>query len=85
MTVRAVDLAFVWYLICDALSSTLIPYTISRSSQGFLAVPLWSLIKDGNIDELFRFHVWQPDGSRGTPEIAIHKHQSFIQSWILAG
>jgi len=42
-------------------------------------------VKNGSIDELFRLHVWLPDGQRGNPEFAIHSHQPFAQSWILAG
>lgn len=42
-------------------------------------------MKDGNIDELFRLHVWLPDEQRGNPECAVHSHQPFAQSWILVG
>ena len=85
VSVRATDLDFVWYLVREALTSILIPYTVSRSSQGFLVVPLSSLIKDGNIEELARLHVWESDGNRGTPDLAIHTHQTLVQSWILEG
>ncbi|KAF9881650.1 hypothetical protein CkaCkLH20_00796 [Colletotrichum karsti] len=60
-------------------------FTASRSAQGFLAIPLCSLVKDGNLDELIRVHVWMPDGMRGNPDFAVHSHQPFAQSWILAG
>ncbi|KAI8236305.1 hypothetical protein K4K54_003771 [Colletotrichum sp. SAR 10_86] len=70
-------------LTCKALTRDL--FTASRSAQGFLAVPLCSLLEDGNIDELFRLHVWLPDGMRGNAEFALHSHQPFAQSWILAG
>ncbi|KAI8165877.1 hypothetical protein KHU50_006981 [Colletotrichum sp. SAR 10_65] len=70
-------------LTCKALNRDL--FTASRSAQGFLAVPLCSLLEDGNIDELFRLHVWLPDGMRGNAEFALHSHQPFAQSWILAG
>lgn len=86
--VTATDLTFVWSLIHNALTTSLLDqplYTASRSAQGFLAIPLCSLLKDGNIDEIFRLHVWLPDGQRGRPEFAIHSHQPFSQSWILAG
>jgi hypothetical protein len=86
--VTAADLAIVWGLIHGALTSTLLTRPLcstSRSAQGFMAVALCSLVKDGLLDELFRLHVWLPDGKRGNPEFAIHSHQSFIQSWILAG
>lgn len=84
----AADLVLVWGLIHGALTSPLLTRplcSVSRSAQGFLAVPLCSLVKDGSIDELFRLHVWLPDGQRGNPDFAIHSHQPFAQSWILAG
>ena len=87
-TVTAADIALAWGLIRGALTSPLLTrpfYSASRSAQGFLAVPLCSLVKNGNIDELFRLHVWLPDGQRGNPEFAIHSHQPFAQSFILAG
>ncbi|GAB1311491.1 hypothetical protein MFIFM68171_01701 [Madurella fahalii] len=83
-----VDLDLVWSLVYGALASHRLPRplcTASRSAQGFLAVPLCSLVKDGAIDELFRLHVWLPDGHRGNPDFAIHSHQPFAQSWVLAG
>ncbi|KAK3991251.1 hypothetical protein QBC44DRAFT_263383 [Cladorrhinum sp. PSN332] len=82
------DLAAVWELIYAALTSTSSEdslFKASRSAQGFTAVPLCSRLKDGNIDELFRLHVWLPDGDRGNQEFALHSHQPFAQSWILAG
>jgi tetratricopeptide (TPR) repeat protein len=85
IAVLPAELDFVWKLIYEALSDVSITYTISRSAQGFLAIPLWSIMKDGNIDELFRLHVWLADGKRGVTDLAIHAHQSFAQSWILAG
>lgn len=57
----------------------------SRSAQGFLSLPLCSLVTDGRIDELIRLHVWLPDGQRGNHGFAIHSHQPFAQSWALAG
>ncbi|KAH8550718.1 hypothetical protein BGW37DRAFT_513732 [Umbelopsis sp. PMI_123] len=82
------DLALIWSIVHEALTSPLLIrpiFDVSRSAQGFLSVPLCSLIKDGNIDELFRFHVWLPGESRGNPDITIHSHQPFGQSWVLAG
>ncbi|MBE3041214.1 tetratricopeptide repeat protein, partial [Candidatus Bathyarchaeota archaeon] len=82
------DLDIVWGLIHDALSPpspTKPAWKANRSSQGFLAVPLCSLIVDGNIDELFRLHVWLPDSERGDADFTIHSHQPFAQSWVLAG
>ncbi|KAE8315174.1 hypothetical protein BDV41DRAFT_200098 [Aspergillus transmontanensis] len=82
------DLAFVWSMIRGALLSDLFRdcnIRASRSAQGFLSVPLCSIVQNGNIEELFRLHVWLPDGQRGIPEFAVHSHQPFGQSWILAG
>lgn len=86
--VTAADLTLVWGLIHGVLTSLLLTRPLCsavRGAQGFVAVPLCSSMKDGSIDELFRLHVWLPDGQRGNPEFAIHSHQSFAQSWILAG
>ncbi|KAI5997095.1 hypothetical protein EDD15DRAFT_2163196, partial [Pisolithus albus] len=82
------DLTMVWDLVRGAITHPMTTgpcFTASRSSQGFLAVPLCSLLKDGNIDELYRFHIWLPDGQRGNLDFAVHSHQAFAQSWILAG
>lgn len=88
LNVSSKDLDLVWRLIHRALThpqQTQATYNVSRTGQGFLAVPLYSLLKDGNTDELFRLHVWMPDGHRGTAGFAVHSHESFAQSWILAG
>ena len=79
------DLDLVWSIVQNALADVSVSYTVSRSAQGFLAIPLWSVIKDGNIEELFRLHVWLPDGKRGIPDFAIHAHQPFAEGWILTG
>ena len=88
LAISTSNLDLVWRLIYTALTlpqeNGLIS-NASRSAQGFLAVPLCSLVKDGNIDELFRLHVWMPDGQRGHKDFAFHAHQPFAQSWILAG
>ncbi|KAI1471426.1 uncharacterized protein F4812DRAFT_414022 [Daldinia caldariorum] len=65
LPVSQADLDLIWELVRDALTS---------NAQGFTSVALCSLIKNGNIDELFRLHVWLPDNNRGTPD-----------SWVLAG
>ncbi|KAK6955402.1 hypothetical protein Daesc_003039 [Daldinia eschscholtzii] len=86
--VSQADLDIIWELVRNALTNKLVSrqlFTASRSAQGFVSVALCSLIKDGNIDELFRLHVWLTDGYRGNPDVAIHSHQAFAQSWILAG
>ncbi|KAF2771081.1 hypothetical protein EJ03DRAFT_260628, partial [Teratosphaeria nubilosa] len=59
--------------------------TVTRSSQGFIAIPLCSLINAGNIEELLRFHVWLPDGKRGCEDTAVHARQPYARSWVLAG
>ncbi|KAI8584143.1 hypothetical protein K450DRAFT_168516 [Umbelopsis ramanniana AG] len=82
------DLSLVWSLVQDALTSASVSlplFAASRSAQGFLAVPLCSLIKDGDIEVLFRFHVWLPNQYRGNPDVDLHSHQCSSQSWILAG
>ncbi|KAK1982061.1 hypothetical protein LZ30DRAFT_718338 [Colletotrichum cereale] len=80
------DLARCWDMIYQAITRSDSPaFTAARSAQGFLSVALCSLVKDGSIDELFRLHVWLPDGRRGNPDFKLHSHQPFAQSWILAG
>ncbi|KAI1873598.1 hypothetical protein JX265_005220 [Neoarthrinium moseri] len=81
------ELDDVWQIVRDCLvfSPERQLFTASRSAQGFLSVPLCSLQKEGNIDLLYRLHIWLPDGKRGNPDFAIHSHQCFAQSWILAG
>ncbi|KAK1776176.1 hypothetical protein QBC45DRAFT_395466 [Copromyces sp. CBS 386.78] len=86
--VDGADLELVWGLVRDAVTDPVLALLLpgaSRSAQGFLSVPLCSLIKDNRIDELWRLHVWLPDGHRGNPDFALHSHQPFAQSWILAG
>lgn len=84
--VSADELAQVWELIHEALTNPPLqqPCNANRSAQGFLAIPLCSLLSEGRIDELYRLHVWLPDGQRGK-EDSVHSHQPFAQSWILAG
>ncbi|KAJ9143126.1 Tetratricopeptide repeat protein 28 [Pleurostoma richardsiae] len=88
IAVTSADLELIWGVIRDAVTglAALRPsYAASRSAQGFLSTPLCSLIEEGRIDELLRLHVWLPDGRRGHADFAIHSHQPFAQSWILAG
>jgi hypothetical protein len=42
-------------------------------------------VEKGDIEMLFRLHVWLPDGQQGAPGFGIHSHQPFAQSWVLAG
>ncbi|KAI1871621.1 hypothetical protein JX265_005607 [Neoarthrinium moseri] len=79
------DISLAWSLIHQALTSGDPICTPSRSAQGFLSVALCSLIKDDNIEELWRFHVWLPDGNRGNADFALHSHQPFTESWVLVG
>ncbi|KZL80661.1 peroxisomal catalase [Colletotrichum incanum] len=80
------DLDQCWRMVYQAVTSRDSPaFTAARSAQGFLSVALCSLVKDGKIDELFRLHVWLPDGNRGNSDFRLHSHQPFAQSWILAG
>ncbi|KAK4215231.1 hypothetical protein QBC37DRAFT_128730 [Rhypophila decipiens] len=81
------ELGYIWKLIHQALtsSSTRSLFSASRSAQGFLTVPLCSLLNGKDIDQLFRLHVWLPDSNRGNPDFAVHSHQPYIQAWILAG
>jgi tetratricopeptide (TPR) repeat protein len=85
VSVSGADLDQVWLVIKDALQHPSLNWTMTRSAQGLLAIPLWSIVVDGRIEELFRAHIWLPDGVRADPSLAIHLHQPFAQSWILAG
>ncbi|KAF2810736.1 uncharacterized protein BDZ99DRAFT_487582 [Mytilinidion resinicola] len=86
ISVTPIDLDFVWTLIYGALISDSIQFKANRSALGYHSVPLWSHGKDGNIDELFRLHVWIPDDhEKRTPISNIHTHQAFGQGWILTG
>jgi hypothetical protein len=79
------SISFIWPLIHQALTPASSPFTVSRSAGGFLFVPLCSLIVDGNIDELWRLHVWLPGGKRGNEYFGVQGHTAFGQSWILSG
>lgn len=78
------DLSYVWDLIHGALADTERIRCIATQS-GFVALPLCSLLNGEQIEELFCLHIWLPDGKRGDPDYAIHFHQAFAQSWVLAG
>jgi hypothetical protein len=88
LDVDTASLDTIWSLIHKAIISaqgTKLQLLVCRSAQGFLAVPLCSLLKDGRIEELWRLHTWLPDGRRGEFEVCIHAHQPFAQSWTLLG
>lgn len=55
------------------------------SRQSKLKGSLLRYATQKTIDELWRLHVWLPDGRRGNPALCIHRHHVFGQSWILAG
>lgn len=85
---KKVDLDVVWELMYEALTGPQgdqMHFSASRGAQGFVLVPLCSLVEDGRIVELFRFHIWLPDGKRGFADVTVHAHNAFGQSWILAG
>ncbi|PPJ54536.1 hypothetical protein CBER1_02503 [Cercospora berteroae] len=85
---NASELQLVWRMLYEALTATgenAEIFRLSRSAQGFMAIPLCSLVEGGRIQELFRLHVWLPDGQRGAPGFATHSHQPHAQSWVLAG
>lgn len=79
------SLKFIWPLVYAAISKTTSLFKASRSAAGFIWVPLCSLVNDGAIDELWRLHVWLPDGHRGNSDFQPHDHHAYGQSWILAG
>ena len=81
------DYSLIESVIYDALTSGLFkPHSTGRSHQGFLSVPLCRLLKpNGDNDETWRLHVWLPSSPKVDPGLAMHSHQSFAQSWILAG
>lgn len=79
------SLKFIWPHIYAALTHTNSLFKPSRSSAGFVFIPLCSLVKDGAIDELWRLHVWLPGSKPADPAFSVHGHHAFGQSWILAG
>lgn len=87
IAIDAQMLSRIWQSVSQTLKNVQLQqnWVPSRSAQGFLSVPLCSITKNGMIDELIRFHVWLPDGKRGVTDLAVHSHQPFAQSWILAG
>lgn len=87
------SLNFIWPIIYAAVSGTGL-FKSYRSAAGFIYVPLCSLlnpVQDAKgktqmrIDELWRLHVWLPDGNRGTKGFEPHMHNTNTISWILAG
>jgi len=85
VSVSPADLERAWLVVKGALQCPSLSWTMTRSAQGLLTIPMWSIVEDGRIEELIRLHIWLPDGARADPDLAIHLHQPFAQSWILAG
>lgn len=85
--INEAELSEIWKTIYQAFINPVLQtcWSPARSAQGFLSVPIYSVAKEGQLDELLRLHVWLPDGKRGNPDFAIHSHQPYAQSWILAG
>jgi tetratricopeptide (TPR) repeat protein len=81
------DLDFTWALVYGALTCPLIKFKVFRSALGYHSIPLWSHVTQaGNIDELFRLHVFVPDDhEKRTPISNVHTHQAFSQGWIITG
>lgn len=78
----------IWNIVYDVLTQpneSQLEFVATRGAQGFFAIPLCSLLENGSIKELIRFHVWLPDGERGLQAISTHAHQPFAESLILAG
>jgi tetratricopeptide (TPR) repeat protein len=83
--VSADDLDQIWSLVKDALQCGTLNWNILQCTDGSQGLPLWSLVKDGRVQELFRLHIWLPGAVRVDPDSAMHMHQLFAQSWTLAG
>ncbi|KAI0479112.1 hypothetical protein GGR56DRAFT_363003 [Xylariaceae sp. FL0804] len=83
----AEDLELVWKVLRGALVSPLYARAgVGRSHQGFLSLPFCRLAREnGDNDEFWRFHIWLPSSPKPDPRLIIHSHQSFAQSWVLAG
>lgn len=84
-----IELNTIWSLIHRAIITSatdgVLKFNVSRSAQGCLVITLCSLVIDGKIEELWRLHIWLPDGERGLDAVSVHSHQCFGRSWILAG
>lgn len=81
------ELSMVWDVVNKALLSPLYEKArVGRSHQGFLSLPFCRLNTDnGDNDEFWRLHIWLPSSPKPDTRLIIHSHQSFAQSWILAG
>ncbi|MFD4636495.1 hypothetical protein ACFWN2_04215 [Lentzea sp. NPDC058436] len=59
------------------------------SSQGFYCVPLFSVVRQGQIEELLRLHIWPANGAAAEEEtggaFSVHSHQPHATSWVLTG
>ena len=82
------DLEIAWDLIQSVLTDRLLTrprFNISRSPQGSLVVPLYTLTKDGNVDEVFQLEVWLPNEQKEIEDNTVHAYQACAWSWALAG
>jgi tetratricopeptide (TPR) repeat protein len=85
LLVSATDLDQIWSVVKDALHCETLSWNILQCRDGSQALPLWSLVKDGRVQELFRLHIWLPGAVRVNSDSAMHMHQLFAQSWTLVG
>ncbi|TGZ77598.1 hypothetical protein EX30DRAFT_343965 [Ascodesmis nigricans] len=86
------EMDFIYGVIKAALTSKKTKYYtwgVKRSSQGFVFVSLYTMIDHAlphtPIMEMFRLHVWLPDGHRGNSLLKVHSHTAHGTSWILTG
>src|SRR5262249_31714071 len=83
------DVRPLWRLLRPTLDvSSGIPIRATVGSQGFYVIPLFSVVRQGRIEELLRLHVW-PGGKTagaptavsaedhvgGTAPLSVHTHQ----------
>lgn len=77
---------FIWSIVREALIANPDRFEVRRSAVGFLSVALCNnRTKTDELEELWRLHVWMPDGNRGNDEFDTHAHEATGQSWVLAG
>jgi hypothetical protein len=84
------DIRALWPLLRTTLGAgNGMPLHVTRSSQGFYSVPLYSVVTDGIVKELIRLHYWpagDDDGADdGSDLLRVHSHQTHVRSWLLGG
>lgn len=96
---HASDIRMLWPLLFSTLNrESGLTIQATQSAQGFVVVPLYSVLLDGQIRELLRLHIWTPmtknqhrNGLNGDltasalNRFAVHSHQPHARSWLLAG